>query len=211
MTDKLNRVAPWRFMLFFVLLFVGCGLAVPAVGWSKGLLLGFDPAAIGFLISCLPSFGFDAKTMRRVAVNSDANRVILLIISFLLTIVILAAVIAELAQRDQLTTFDKALVAATLVLVWTFGNAVYTLHYAHLFYSPDDHGKDCAGLDFPGTKEPLMSDFVYFAFTLGVAVQTSDVQVTSPSIRKVVTAHCVAGFFFNLGVLALTINVLGSS
>jgi uncharacterized membrane protein len=27
----------------------------------------------------------------------------------------------------------------------------------------------------------------------------------------VVTAHCVAGFFFNLGVMALTINVLGSS
>jgi hypothetical protein len=26
----------------------------------------------------------------------------------------------------------------------------------------------------------------------------------------VVTAHCVAGFFFNLGVLALTINILGS-
>jgi hypothetical protein len=26
----------------------------------------------------------------------------------------------------------------------------------------------------------------------------------------VVTAHCVAGFFFNLGVLALTINVLGA-
>ena len=55
-----------------------------------------------------------------------------------------------------------------------------------------------------------MADFVYFAFTLGVAVQTSDVVVTSPHIRKVVTAHCVAGFFFNLGVLALTINVLGS-
>ena len=30
-------------------------------------------------------------------------------------------------------------------------------------------------------------------------------------IRKVVTAHCVAGFFFNLGVLALTINVLATS
>ena len=56
-----------------------------------------------------------------------------------------------------------------------------------------------------------MSDFVYFAFTLGVAVQTADVEVTSRHIRKVVTAHCVAGFFFNLGVLALTINVLGSS
>ena len=55
-----------------------------------------------------------------------------------------------------------------------------------------------------------MSDFVYFAFTLGVAVQTSDVSIESRHLRKIVTAHCVAGFFFNLGVLALTINVLGN-
>ena len=74
----------------------------------------------------------------------------------------------------------------------------------------DDGGKDAAGLKFPGTAEPRMSDFAYFSYTLGVAVQTSDVQVTSPHIRNVVTVHCVAGFFFNLGVLALTINVLGS-
>ena len=54
-----------------------------------------------------------------------------------------------------------------------------------------------------------MADFVYFAFTLGVALQTSDVVITSPGIRRVVTVHCVAAFFFNLGVLALAINVLG--
>lgn len=211
LTDKLNRIAPWRFMLFFALLAVGTALAMPVVGWSKGLLLGFNPAAVGFLLSCLPSFGYDAKEMRKVAIRSDANRGMLLFISFLLTIVIFAAVVSELSLRDQLSAFDKLLVAATLVVVWTFANAVYTLHYAHLFYSSDRDGKDCGGLDFPGTKLPLMSDFVYFAYTLGVAVQTSDVQITSPAIRKVVTAHCVAGFFFNLGVLALTINVLGSS
>jgi uncharacterized membrane protein len=132
-------------------------------------------------------------------------------VSFLLSFVMLSAVIAELAQRSRLTSFDKGLVTISLVLVWTFANAVYTLHYAHLFYSSDDGGRDLAGLEFPQTKEPLMADFVYFAFTLGVAVQTSDVVITSPHIRKVVTAHCVAGFFFNLGVLALAINVLGSS
>ena len=35
-------------------------------------------------------------------------------------------------------------------------------------------------------------------------------QITSPHIRRIVTVHCIAGFFFNLGVLALTINVLAS-
>ena len=49
-----------------------------------------------------------------------------------------------------------------------------------------------------------------FAFTIGVAVQTSDVQVTSRHLRNVVIVHAVVGFFFNLGVLALAINVLGA-
>ena len=202
---------PGRFLLFFAVLAAGWAVGIWQLGWSKGLLAGFDAAALVFLGAHKPIFRESAKTLRVAAARNDANRVTLLVISFLLSVVIMSAVIAELAQRAGMTPLDKGLVAASLVLVWTFANAVYTLHYAHLFYTADDGGEDRAGLEFPKTKEPLMADFVYFAFTLGVAVQTSDVVITSPHIRKVVTAHCVAGFFFNLGVLALTINVLGSS
>lgn len=201
---------PWRFRLFFLVLLLGWGAGVRALGWSKGLLAGFDVAAVMFLALHGPIFAKNARELRQAAVRNDANRLTLLVISFLLSVIILSAVIAELAQGRSLQPLDKALVAASMIIVWVFGNWVYTLHYAHLFYSADDGGKDCAGLEFPGTKEPLMADFVYFAFTLGVAVQTSDVIISSPHIRKVATAHCVAGFFFNLGVLALTINVLAS-
>ncbi|MCA1653098.1 MAG: DUF1345 domain-containing protein [Sphingomicrobium sp.] len=206
-----NRIAPWRFLLFIVLLGAGWIAGIPLIGWSKGILAGFDGAALVFLGTCMTLFDDKPGKMREVSRENDANRATLLIISSLLTIVILAAVIGELGKSGQMNAWNKGLVAVSLVLVWLFGNAVYTLHYCHLFYSRDDGGNDAAGLDFPGTKEPLMGDFVYFAYTLGVAVQTSDVAVTSPHIRKVVTAHCVVGFFFNLGVLALTINVLGSS
>jgi uncharacterized membrane protein len=209
--EKGKSSIPWRFKLFFAVLIVGWAAGIAGLGWSKGLLAGFDIAALVFLLIHARVFREDAKTLRKAAARNDANRPTLLVVSFLLSVVILSAVIAELAQRARMTPLDKGLVAASLVLVWTFANAVYTLHYAHLFYTSDDGGMDRAGLEFPKTKEPVMADFVYFAFTLGVAVQTSDVVVTSPHIRKVVTAHCVAGFFFNLGVLALTINVLGSS
>jgi uncharacterized membrane protein len=98
---------------------------------------------------------------------------------------------------------------ATLVLAWAFANAVYTLHYAHLYYTADDGGEDMAGLDFPGgRKEPDYADFTYFAFTLGIALQTSDVCITSPGIRRTVTIHCIAAFVYNLGVLALAVNIL---
>lgn len=206
-----NRLFPWRFMLFFAALAAGWSALIPLFDWSRGMLAGFDLAALLFIATCVPLFAFDAKTLRKAAADADANRAILLIISFILTVTVFAAVIAELYDSSRLSGYEKMFVAGSLVLIWIFANSVYTLHYAHLYYSTDDGGKDCAGLLFPGTKEPVMSDFAYYAFTLGVAVQTSDVQVTNRHIRNVTTVHCVAGFFFNLGVLALTINVLGNS
>lgn len=205
-----KHIAPWRFVLFFVALVAASIVAGGSLPPARAALVGFDVAALTFIGSCYWLFNDKAARMRKIAKETDANRGVLLILTFVLTIVILAAIVSELDKSGHLKPSEKALVAASLVIVWLFANTVYTLHYCHLFYTIDDGGKDAAGLEFPGTNEPLMSDFAYFAFTLGVAVQTSDVQVTSPHIRRVVTAHCVAGFFFNLGVLALTINVLGS-
>jgi uncharacterized membrane protein len=208
---NINRIAPWRFLLFFAVLILATIAATSAgAALSRGLLIGFDSAAVAFLASYSPTFSYDAKRIRMEAARNDANRVVLLILSFLLTVIVLAVLVGELAQGGAISAIDKIIVTVSLVLVWTFGNAVYALHYAHLYYTSDDGGRDCAGLEFPKLREPLMADFAYFAFTLGVAVQTSDVAITSPHIRKVVTAHCVVGFFFNLGVLALTVNVLGS-
>jgi uncharacterized membrane protein len=205
-----NRIAPMRFVLFLGLLAAGWGGGIALFGVERGLLAGFDLAALVYLATCAPLFRLGTAELRRAAVENDANRWLLLALSFLLTLVILAAITAQLATPAGLPFADKMLIAVSLVIVWTFGNAIYTLHYAHLYYSRLDGGKDAAGLSFPGTKEPDLADFTYFAFTLGVAVQTSDVEVTSPHIRRVVTIHCIVAFFFNLGVLALTIIVLGS-
>ena len=51
---------------------------------------------------------------------------------------------------------------------------------------------------------PVYWDFVYFAFTCGMAFATSDVAITETHIRKIVTIHCLAAFAFNIGVLAFT-------
>ena len=40
--------------------------------------------------------------------------------------------------------------------------------------------------------------------------QTSDVDISDAGIRRVVTMHCLAAFIFNIGMIAFTINVLGS-
>ena len=61
---------------------------------------------------------------------------------------------------------------------------------------------------FPETQYPEFSDFFYFSFVIGMTFQVSDVEITLPRLRRIVTVHAILAFFFNLGVVALTINVL---
>lgn len=204
-----SRIAPPRFILFFALLVAGIAGATVFLSLSDAVMVGFDVAAGIFLLSCIPLFNDEAAQMRQAARDNDANWVILLALTIILSLVVLVTVAGKLTAEEPLTLPGKALVAATLALAWTFANAVYALHYAHLYYTSDDGGKDRAGLDFPGKEpEPDYADFTYFSFTLGIALQTSDVCITSPGIRRTVTIHCIAAFIYNLGVLAMAVNIL---
>ena len=66
-------------------------------------------------------------------------------------------------------------------------------------------------LAFPDQNlQPNYWDFLYFSFTICVAVQTSDVAVKSRLLRQVVLAQSVLCFFFNLAILGLSINIAAS-
>ena len=203
-----KRIAPPRFVLFLAVF--AAGLA-PAIGWlgrGRGIMAAFDLAAIVFLVAVATLLGHgEATRMRAAAEANDANRPMLLGFTATTTLVILVAVAGELERRSDPRSL--ALVVATLVLAWLFSNTVYALHYAHVFYLADEHGKDSGGLDFPGCDTPDYWDFLYFSFTLGMTFQTSDVTVRARGVRRVVLGHSLAAFVFNLGVLAFTINVIG--
>ena len=80
---KLNRIAPWRFILFFALLIIITAIGAPLLGLTEGFLSGFDLAAAIFLLSCIPALRQEAGDMRLVAEQSDANPAVLLVISAL--------------------------------------------------------------------------------------------------------------------------------
>ena len=206
-----NRLAPARFVAFVLIALIAIPLGAAALGWQRGVMAGFDVAAAVFLCSCIPLLRrSDPEGIRVAAARNDANRALLLGLTLAVTLVILVAVGAELGSGQKPGMIDSALVIATLILAWLFSNSVYALHYAHLFYSSDEAGNDSGGIDFPGGGEPDYGDFLYFAFTLGMTFQTSDAQISDRRVRRVATAHCFAAFIFDLGVIAFTINVLGS-
>jgi hypothetical protein len=63
------------------------------------------------------------------------------------------------------------------------------------------------GLKFAGERIPDYLDFVYFSFVVGTTAQTSDVEVCSRKMRRVVTLHGLLSFFFNTTVIALVVNL----
>lgn len=204
-----NSIAPWRFIVFLSVLAIGVVPAKLWLGsWSLGIIYAFDVAGALFLLLCWRIVRIDRPAeMERMAQLNDANRTFLLIITGIVIAVLLIAVGTETAGHNS-RTFAKALIIVTLIVAWLFGNTVYALHYAHMAYVTPEFG--CAGFRFPGTPEPVYWDFVYFAFTCGMAFATSDVEVTDQRIRRVVTFHCLAAFAFNIGVLAFTVNLLAS-
>lgn len=213
-TDKQgigHFLAPWQFLIFaFLLLGGGCTLC-PLLGFTRGIMAAFDLGSAAFLISCLRLFNYAAAEMRKTAVRNDANRGSLLLISTAVMGVILASVASELSQKGRPHLPDLILVIVTLCLCWIFSNLVYALHYAHLFYTRAKSGQDTGGLKFPDTEEPNYWDFAYFSSCLGMTFQTSDVEITSRIFRRTSMFHCLGAFVFNLGVIAFTINILGSS
>jgi uncharacterized membrane protein len=205
-----NSIAPWRFILFVVVLAVASLIAAFELrNRSLGFMAGFDVAGVVFLISCLSVLSTrEEAQIRQHASENDANRAGLLAVTGIVIAVLLVAIASEAVGKNP-EPLTKGLIIVTLVTAWLFSNMIYALHYAHMAYMRPT--SECDGFDFPGTPNPVYWDFVYFAFTCGMAFATSDVQITSERVRKVVTAHCLAAFGFNIGVLAFTINLLASS
>jgi uncharacterized membrane protein len=197
-----------RFVLFFVVLLVATPLLTLKFGFVPSLLTGFDIAALAFIFVLIRSFSDDkAEEMRQRAAENEPDQHILIFVAMIVLGIIMVAVGLELTDSHGR---DLALSGGTLLLAWTFGNTMFALHYAHAYYVKDD-GKDSGRLQFPGDEPPVYWDFAYFAFVLGMTFQVSDVQIADRSLRKVALVHSILAFIFNIGVVALTVSLIGNA
>jgi uncharacterized membrane protein len=200
------------FLLFLALLFAGSLLLSPSVGWERGILVAFDAAAAVFIALTFAGMaGSEPGRLRRLAERNDAGRWLLLLAAAAAVLVTLVLVGVELGADRRADLGQIALIVLTLVIAWLFGNLIFAVHYTHMFYDPVPTGGDHAGLDFPGGDEPDFLDFCYFSFVIGMTFQVSDVEIASRRIRRVATMHALIAFLFNIGVVALTVNVVASA
>ena len=173
------------------------------------LLGAWDVAIVGYLMLVVTMMvrSTEARLQRR-ADEEDVGAAIVLTLTMAAAIASFVAIAAELHGLHDGSGHREgwrlALAGVTILLSWVFVHMMFALHYAHDYYAGED---DRGGLKFPGERPPDYWDFLYFAFTMGAASQTSDVTVTSPRMRRFVLAHTILSFLFNTTVLAMAINV----
>jgi uncharacterized membrane protein len=187
------------------------GLLLP---WSGApltrALIGWNAAVWVYLVTMSWMMMRAApQKVREVASREDESAGLVLVTLVVGAVLSMSAIIVELSHVAHLAEDQRILrygfTATTVLGSWLLVNVLFCVHYAHLFYRAPAR---CLPLRFPDDlKDPDYWDFLYFSFTIAVAVQTSDVAVMTRGMRRLVLGQSVLAFFFNLAILGLSINL----
>jgi uncharacterized membrane protein len=176
------------------------------VGWNVGVAIYLGLTSTLFARCSI-------ERIRKRAAEQDEGAFAILLLSIVATFASLVAIVFELGGLKQALPGDGAIqvlmATITILLSWSFVHTIFSIHYAHEYYGERRDGK-IGGLKFPGDTKPDYWDFVYFSLVIAMTSQVSDVVITSKVIRHVVSMHGVLSFFFNLTVLALTVNMVSN-
>ncbi|MGI8526853.1 MAG: DUF1345 domain-containing protein [Pseudolabrys sp.] len=203
-----------RLLISFALGVAVALVLLAATDWrlSTKLLAGWDSfIALYLALIYQVMLQCGVEHIRARAAEEDEGAIAILMLTCVAAIASLFAIVLEVGNAKNLPqgALLVALGTATIALSWSFVHTIFALHYAHEFYG-EGRDRRTGGLNFPGRGEPDYWDFLYFSLVIAMTSQVSDVTISSKSIRHVATMHGVLAFFFNLGILALTINMVSS-
>jgi len=171
--------------------------------WCSGILLFLT------LLLIIMSDATPEKTRSR-AKSREANP------HLVFTLVIFTAVasifaIGFMLAHGKNNPENVALSIVAIICSWLLTHTTFALHYARYYYDDDGPEVDpergyVGGLEFPNEQDPDYFDFMYFAFTISMTSQTSDVSIISPYLRRTVLAHEFVSFFFYSVIIGFVVN-----
>ncbi len=175
-------------------------LALPLAAAARALVA----ADVFFAVYLVAMIGQARKAtpgdLRRHAADRDEGLPFILVLALGAVLVSLTAIL--LVLRGPAEVVEGVLALMAVPLGWAMVQTVLALHYAHAFYAPGAG----QGLAFPGADAPVLWDFLYFSFGIGMTAQVSDVVVQTSALRRWVLVHAVGSFFYNTVILALAVN-----
>ncbi len=190
---------------------VVAGLAAPShLAAVTQCLIGWNVMVwLYLLLVCAMMLRADEGHVQRIAAAQSESAATVVTITSVAAIVSLVGVVLELiiakSGREGIAWPHLGIAFLTVIGSWLLLSIAFALTYATLYYRRPRGG----GLNFPNSDpdfEAEYLDFLYFSFTIGVAMQTSDVTVTTTELRRVVLFQQLLAFVFNTSILAFSIN-----
>jgi uncharacterized membrane protein len=194
-------------------LYIAVGIGVVAglvagrfASWAISLLVGYDAGVIYVVATIVVLIlRFDTERTRASATREDDSRFAAQFALLCASGASLAATAAGLVQAGHREGAEKAFLTAiclaTVVLSWTVVHCIFTLRYAHLYYTPP-----IGGVDFKNDDPPDYRDFAYLAMTVGMTYQVSDTDIQSRPIRRTVLRHALISYVFGVAILGVVVN-----
>lgn len=191
-----------------------CAFVSLPITWFLAPSYVLEVAAICFFCVYLVLSGrrlrmMTGKHLQTHARNTDEPEAVIFLVTFGAAATALISLFFALNGESKGPTLELALAFASVVLGWATIHVMAAMHYAHVYWVPDDSGQPPTpqrGLDFPETPEPGGYDFLYFSFVIGMTAQTSDVAITTTAMRRINLMHAIVSFFFNTVLVAAAVN-----
>ncbi|BAU12976.1 hypothetical protein LEP3755_35120 [Leptolyngbya sp. NIES-3755] len=219
LSHRLRKLSPEvRLLLSIVLGGVVFLLMPAALGQEVRWLAGWDFAVISFLVLVgLVVVGTTPEqTMRRSRLREPNPFAILMLVVLIacLSIFVIGFMLEDIKVTPQpIRTLQIWLSLIAVVCSWLLTHTMFALHYCRTYYNEVDDTRlelYAGGLEFPTDEPPDYLDFMYFSFTIGFTSQTSDVSITTRSLRRLVLLHEMISFFFYSVIIATTVNTVAS-
>jgi uncharacterized membrane protein len=183
-------------------------VAASVASWKQAPLLGWDAAALVFLIwSWTTIWPMSNSVTASHAVREDPSRGAADIVVLGASLASLAALGIVLVQASNSHGSSRiwqiALGVVSVIIAWAVLHTIYALRYAELYYRGEP-----GGVNFPGGKHPSYKDFAYLAFTVGMTFQVSDTGFQSTEFRTTALRHSLISYLFGTVIVATTINLI---
>jgi uncharacterized membrane protein len=200
---------------FYIAAVVGILAAVITLVAAPGLFPAVAASAFSAAYLALSARDLPKMTpdyLRAHAGDEDAPPFVV----FILTLAVVAYVTVALfvAVNDKSPdTWHLLLGILSVVLAWLMIHVMWGMHYAWEYYGTSVRGpraKHPGGLEFPGGEDPGGVDFIYFSLVIAMTAQTSDTNVTSSKMRRIVTVQSLFGYVFTTVIIAAAVNIVVS-
>jgi uncharacterized membrane protein len=196
---------------------IAAWMAAPLPSETR-IILGLDVFLVSYVVLTFLMMTVATKDQCAVvAIQQAPMRHTGAIASMVATLIGIAAIGVMLhSQKGEahwLTDLHLGGSLLALFLGWLAAQMTFAIQYMRIYYralATQSGAHAEAGLDFPGQPAPDVWDFMYYAFTIAMCFQTSDVAISNGAIRRLTLMHAIYSFFFVAVIFGFVVNVLSN-